>query len=180
MHDYELRVIDAWKYDDVWVWNDSFRVRDVSILEGSEEAAPTICRSFERASTTACRLKFKSPNPSVDKMCTTSGVFPVRSRNAVRREVSESSSLESSETLFQSPVSRIVNPSFSEPNSAAALRAPIRRNRHRKKIPLLIFRSFFVRTLWQSPSGSPLPDSRYPRPPSTRFRTRFRDPRLSE
>lgn len=37
MHDYELRVIDAWKYDDVWVWNDSFRVRDVSILEGSEE-----------------------------------------------------------------------------------------------------------------------------------------------
>ena len=38
MHDYELRVIDAWKYDDVWVWNESFRVRDVSILEGSEEA----------------------------------------------------------------------------------------------------------------------------------------------
>lgn len=38
MNDYELRVIDAWKYDDVWVWNDSFRVRDVSILEGSEEA----------------------------------------------------------------------------------------------------------------------------------------------
>ena len=38
MHDYELRVINAWKYDDVWVWNNSFRVRDVSILEGSEEA----------------------------------------------------------------------------------------------------------------------------------------------
>ena len=38
MHDYELRMIDAWRYDDRWVWNDSFRVRDVSILEGSEEA----------------------------------------------------------------------------------------------------------------------------------------------
>lgn len=38
MHDYELRVIDAWRYDDRWIWNISFRVRDVSILEGSEEA----------------------------------------------------------------------------------------------------------------------------------------------
>lgn len=37
MNEYELFIIDACKYDDGWVWNKSFYIRDVELDEGEEE-----------------------------------------------------------------------------------------------------------------------------------------------